>query len=531
MKRALLFSSIGIVGVAVGTGAVIQAADRSLPPSATIAGGAGDVKVGGLKQDEAAAKLREWWSARKAEPIALTVKGKTVAKTTAAEMGIQLDEAATLAGVPQEGRLTQAIGSASANASDGAATAYPPKFKTVPVDLVPLRKKVEAALPKPAPARVKFVGGKIVRAKESPRRTLDADAVQGAVLKALETRPAPLGASPAPQPVPARAEGGARPPETPTAPATAATNASGTKETTSKTGARTGAGSVAVKVELPLKEAPKRVTDETLAGITDVLATYSTNFSSGNRPRASNIRLAASKLDGVLLMPGEKASFNGTVGRRTLRGGFKTAGVYVNGKHDTGVGGGICQVSTTLYNAALLSNLKILQRSNHSLPVPYVPLGRDATVDYGNLDLVLQNTTPDPIVLTSHYTPGRLTFRVLGHKRDKVSVRIVQTGVSHGGTRERRIIDRSLAPGRSRVVEGGSGRIVASTMRIVKKNGMVVARERLGTSYYGGGTRVVAYNPARPRSRAPRRAPASAPARVAPSAPSAPAGDPSELPL
>lgn len=480
MKRALLFSSLGIVAAGLGTGAILQTTDRSLPQSAAV----GQVDVGGMREDEARTKLRAWWKEHALDPIILTVNGKRVAKIVAQDMGIGLDEAATLAGVPQEGRIGQMIGGAPTSE-----TAYPLKFKTGPVDLTKLGKTVDAALPKPASAKVRFVGGKIVKGKETPRKTVDLDGVQGAVLKALEaglTKEAPTV-------------------EVGNAPETVVASEGKPK---------------LLSVELPMKTAPKRITDEMLAGINGVLAEFSTNFSADNRPRASNIRLAASKLDGVLLLPGEKASFNDTVGRRTLKGGFKTAGVYINGKHDTGVGGGICQVSTTLYNAALLSDLKILQRSNHSLPVPYVPLGRDATVDYGNLDLILQNTTPHAIVLTSHSTPGRLTFRVLGSKSDKASVKIVQTRVTRGGTRERRIVDRSLAPGRSRVVEPGSGRIVASTVRVVKRNGKTV-REPLATSYYGGGTRVVAYNPARPRPKAPKvvkapSAPVTVPAESSP---------------
>ena len=144
---------------------------------------------------------------------------------------------------------------------------------------------------------------------------------------------------------------------------------------------------------------------------------YTTNFPSGNRPRCANIKLAASKLNGVIVMPGERLSFNGTVGRRTVRAGFKLAGVYKAGKHDVGVGGGICQVSTTLYNASLFANLKHQASARTTrFPVAYVPLGRDATVDYGSLDLVVENDTEAPIGVVNTYQPGRLTFRILGKK-------------------------------------------------------------------------------------------------------------------
>ncbi|RYG88051.1 hypothetical protein EON77_01225 [bacterium] len=277
------------------------------------------------------------------------------------------------------------------------------------------------------------------------------------------------------------------------------------------------------EINVPLKTEPKRITDEMVARIKDVIGEFSTRFSAGNTPRCANIKLAASKLDGTILLPGETVSFNGTVGRRTIAGGFRVAGVYKNGQHDTGVGGGICQVSTTLYNAALFSDLGIVQRSNHSLPVPYVPLGRDATVDYGNIDLVVRNTTPDPIVLASQYRPGKLTFRILGTKREEFKVRMTSTGVTRREGRARRILDRTLPPGTTKV-SGGGGVLSLSTTRIVERNGQV-RRDKPAHSYYGGGVTTIAYNPApRRRAVAPRATPPIPP--VAQSTPAAPAPDP-----
>ncbi len=195
---------------------------------------------------------------------------------------------------------------------------------------------------------------------------------------------------------------------------------------------------------VPIIEGKKRVPDEELAKVKEVVSEYTTRFSAGNRPRSSNIQLAASFFNGQVLMPGDKLSYNDTVGRRTIKRGFKVAGVYINGKHDTGVGGGICQVSTTLYNAALFANLGIPQRQNHSLPVPYVPLGRDATVDFGNIDLVLQNTTDAPIAVVSTYTPGALTFRILGQKVPGQQVTVSQGRVSTRTRGVRTVVDRNL---------------------------------------------------------------------------------------
>ena len=412
----------------------------------------GTVPVGGSSAEEAAKKLRVWWQGEKVKTITLKLRGKeTVGKLTPGALGIVFDDMATVAQIPDAGAISQAV------SGDVSESKYPLQFKMVAVDLVPLRKKVGALLPAPTPAKVRFVNGSILLKKEGDRKSLDTDALPALALKALQ-------------------EG--------------------------KT-----------EINVPLKTEPKKVTDEMVAGIKDVVGEFSTRFSAGNVPRAANIRLAASKLDGVILLPGETVSFNDTVGRRTLEGGFRIAGVYKNGQHDTGVGGGICQVSTTLYNAALFSDLGIVQRSNHSLPVPYVPLGRDATVDYGNIDLVLRNTMSTPIVLASQYRPGKLTFRVLGTKGEPFKVRMVSTGVTRREGRSRRIIDRSLPPGTTKTT-GGGGVLSLSTTRIVERNG-VVRRDAPARSYYSGGVLTVLYNPAprRPRPTAPRPvAPAATPA-------------------
>jgi vancomycin resistance protein YoaR len=204
-----------------------------------------------------------------------------------------------------------------------------------------------------------------------------------------------------------------------------------------------------------------------------------------------------------MIMPGEKMGFNETVGQRTLAGGYKIAGVYVNGRHDTGIGGGICQVSTTLYNASLFANLKVLERTNHSLPVPYVPLGRDATVNYGAQNLVIQNTMATPIVVVSQYQPGKLTFRILGKKEEGLEVKLYQGRVHSYGGGTRREYDPKLPAGATKVQHNGDNRSV-QTFRAVYKNGVKVSTETLKDSHYDGGGTIITFGPkAKPKPLAP----------------------------
>jgi vancomycin resistance protein YoaR len=175
------------------------------------------------------------------------------------------------------------------------------------------------------------------------------------------------------------------------------------------------------KANLNVKAVKPSVTADILKtqGIKELISTFTTNFDAGNVPRSSNIKLAAKSIAGTILPPGAIFSFNEVVGQRTEEKGFQEAGVYINGKVDTGIGGGICQVSTTLYNAVLLADLLVMERSNHSLTVPYVPLSRDAAVSWGSQDLKFSNNTENHILINSSTKGGSITFELYSTKSNK----------------------------------------------------------------------------------------------------------------
>ncbi len=161
------------------------------------------------------------------------------------------------------------------------------------------------------------------------------------------------------------------------------------------------------------------------------LASYSTRYNAGQVNRSKNVAVAAGKLDGVIILPGETLSFNQVVGKRTTANGFMPAPEYQNGKSVTGIGGGTCQVSTTLYSAALYANLEIVSRRNHSMSVAYVPLGQDATVTDGGTDLKIKNNTKYPIKLDTSAGGGTITVRIIGTAPEPpVSVKIINTKTS-----------------------------------------------------------------------------------------------------
>jgi vancomycin resistance protein YoaR len=147
---------------------------------------------------------------------------------------------------------------------------------------------------------------------------------------------------------------------------------------------------------------------------TQLLYTFTTYFDGDNAGRAANIKLAAQKINGTILHAGESFSFNSVVGARTAQNGFNIAKIIEDGKYLDGVGGGVCQVSTTLYNAALLSGLEIVEYHPHSLSVGYVSPSRDAMVSGNYFDLKFKNNKLTPIYIRTNVDGGSVTCSIYG---------------------------------------------------------------------------------------------------------------------
>lgn len=155
------------------------------------------------------------------------------------------------------------------------------------------------------------------------------------------------------------------------------------------------------------------------------LASYSTN-GGGSAGRRANIDLAVKACDGIILLPGETFSYNDVLGERTAERGYQPAGAYSEGEVVEQLGGGICQVSSTLFAALLHTDLEIVTRSNHSMPVSYLPMGMDATVSWGGPEFKFKNNLTYPIKLSATYSGGTITFKILGAKTDvrKIEVEV-----------------------------------------------------------------------------------------------------------
>lgn len=429
MKPSILIA--GVLGLG-GVAGVTVAANGYVPvaaPGTRI----GMVEIGGLTKEQAAKKIRTWWESEKTREITLELDEANKKYTARpGQMGVTVDDTGSLEKVDFRDFWENAKGVVDKSDENGK---FPVLFKKTGTSAKGLVEFVAENVAKPRPAKVMYKDGRFERTPEIAGRELDTEALGDAVIQAL-----------------------------------------------------TGDGSASI----PVREAKKTVSDEDLNAIDEVRSEFTTRFSEGKVARSSNIRTAAAKIDGFVMAPGERFSFNKVVGKRGPETGFKEAGVYKNGKHDIDFGGGICQVSTTLYNASLIADLAIPKRSNHSMPVPYVPLGQDATVDYYGADLVIENNLDTPIALSVSFRPGTITFRILGKKDPSLSVKILRGGERSWSAGEQTIKDPTLPAGRTKVIERGTMGRSINTWRVVYKDGVEVRRDPLGQSYYRGGKRIVA---------------------------------------
>lgn len=215
------------------------------------------------------------------------------------------------------------------------------------------------------------------------------------------------------------------------------------------------------------------------------LASYKSTYSTAAAGRAYNVARAASSINGKILLPGDTFSYNEAIGNPSLANGYKVAPIFENGKTSEGVGGGVCQVSSTLYSAVLYANLTIVERRNHSLTVAYVPKGQDATVSYGSLDFKFKNDTDHPIRIDASATGGKCIVKIVGTAHNPPQ----QVTISHtvAASTEPTVIetkDATMPEGTRKVTTAGKTGYVVDSVRTVTENGVVVKTEKLSRSTY-----------------------------------------------
>ena len=235
----------------------------------------------------------------------------------------------------------------------------------------------------------------------------------------------------------------------------------------------------------------KRTTKDARAmGIENLVSSYTTEFG-GVPNRIHNVQVVSHLIDGTLIAPGATFSFNGTTGDRNAAKGFLTAPVIINGELTTGLGGGVCQVSTTVFNAAYDAGLNITARTNHALYISHYPQGRDATVDYPDIDLKFVNDTSAWLLLRTFVSTYSLTVNLYGTNPHRKVVSTTAPLVTTGPVPTQYVKDPTLPKGTKEVVQSGSQPLATSVHRLVYSAGGKLLYDNTWSSHYDGEQQIV----------------------------------------
>ncbi len=237
--------------------------------------------------------------------------------------------------------------------------------------------------------------------------------------------------------------------------------------------------------QLPVESAPAKLTTAAARamGIDGLVSTYTTEYG-GVPNRIHNVQLVARLVNDKLIAPGVEFSFNKTTGERTAAKGFLVAPVIVNGEVTTGLGGGVCQVSTTVFNAAFEAGVKITERTNHALYISHYPQGRDATVNYPDVDLRFVNDTGHWLLLRTFVGPSSLTVSLYGTPTGRKVESTTAPLVAHGKVKVKKTIDPTLKPGEQVIDDPGEPALTTSVTRdVYAANGKLLYHDVWYSSY------------------------------------------------
>jgi vancomycin resistance protein YoaR len=229
---------------------------------------------------------------------------------------------------------------------------------------------------------------------------------------------------------------------------------------------------------------PERTTREARAmGITGRVAGYTTYYG-GDANRVHNVQLVAKLVDGATIAPGATFSFNDATGERSADKGFVEAPVIINGELQTGLGGGVCQVSTTVFNAAFEAGLPIVSRTNHALYISHYPQGRDATVNYPDIDLKFTNDTGHWLLVRTFVGSSALTVKLYGTPQGRRVEAETAPLEETGPATEKRIPDPTIWVGEKVLEESGQpSRETSVTRRVYSRNGKLLSETTWSSSY------------------------------------------------
>lgn len=245
---------------------------------------------------------------------------------------------------------------------------------------------------------------------------------------------------------------------------------------------------------IPLKITIPEVTLDSIAGqaFPNKLSEFTTRYDITNKNRSTNLELSSEKVNGTIVLPGEIFSYNKIVGARTISAGYKEAAIYSGGKVVQGIGGGICQLSSTLYNAVLYANLEITSRTNHRFLTSYVQAGRDATVSWGTIDFCFKNTRNYPIKIVSSVSNGIVRVTIHGmQEENEYEVELQTKTLETIPYKTNYINDNTLEEGVEIIEQNGSNGVKSETYKILKQNGAVISKSLLSSDTYNSLEKVI----------------------------------------
>lgn len=246
------------------------------------------------------------------------------------------------------------------------------------------------------------------------------------------------------------------------------------------------------EIPLNITKPGKTVKEIGTEAFPDLLATFSTNYKASNVNRTTNLKLAANKINGTVLLPNEEFSYNKVVGERSEKTGFKMAATYSNGQVVDGIGGGICQISSTLYDAVVMANLDVTERRNHQFVTSYLPAGKDATVVWGSQDFKFVNTRQHPIRIVATVESGVATLQIWGVREEvEYDISIETKKIATIAYTTQYVQDASLPAGQQKIVQAGSNGRKVEAYKVTKLNGQIVSTTLLSRDTYNAMQRIV----------------------------------------
>ncbi|MFC4303394.1 VanW family protein [Cohnella boryungensis] len=255
------------------------------------------------------------------------------------------------------------------------------------------------------------------------------------------------------------------------------------------------------RVEAAVLEVPPEITVARLKedGLERKLVEFTTSFATSGEGRSHNVTAAAKALNDTLLKPGEVFEYGKIVAKAEKEYGYKEAPVILKGKLTPGIGGGICQVSSTLYNAALLTGLEIVERRNHSLPVSYLPRGLDATFADGYVNFKFRNSTGKQLLIRTVVSDKTVTVKLFGTMPDNVSYRTETAELKVNPPKTQFVADPAVTPGQQKLVQKGASGYVVEAFLIKSVDGIVAERKKLSKDTYRTQDTLIAVHPDDPR--------------------------------